>query len=119
MIGKLNCDEFAMGSANETSAFGPAINSMARAEKIDLVPGGSSGGSASAVAARSALWRLAQTPVVQSDNLPRFVVWLGSSQPMDVARAGALSHLLIVGPSRPLHPHGCGQCLDVAGYGQP
>ena len=55
MLGKLNCDEFAMGSANETSAYGPAINPWQSAAKIDLVPGGSSGGSASAVAARSAL----------------------------------------------------------------
>ena len=55
MLGKLNCDEFAMGSANETSAFGPVINPWQGVEKIDLVPGGSSGGSASAVAARSAL----------------------------------------------------------------
>ena len=55
MLGKINCDKFAMGSANETSAFGPAINPWQAADGADLVPGGSSGGSASAVAARSAL----------------------------------------------------------------
>jgi aspartyl-tRNA(Asn)/glutamyl-tRNA(Gln) amidotransferase subunit A len=55
MLGKLNCDEFAMGSGNETSAYGPAISPWQGSDGVDLVPGGSSGGSASAVAARSAL----------------------------------------------------------------
>ncbi|MBW0002378.1 MAG: Asp-tRNA(Asn)/Glu-tRNA(Gln) amidotransferase subunit GatA [Hyphomicrobiales bacterium] len=75
MLGKLNCDEFAMGSSNETSAFGPVVSpwlppnwdgARARATIVKataeraapaglLVPGGSSGGSAAAVAARLCL----------------------------------------------------------------
>lgn len=51
MLGKLNQDEFAMGSANENSVYGPAINPWKAADGRDLTPGGSSGGSAAAVAA--------------------------------------------------------------------
>ena len=67
MLGKLNNDEFAMGSSNETSAFGNVVNPWRRAgsntgigpdgkvEGVPLVPGGSSGGSAAAVAAKLCL----------------------------------------------------------------
>jgi len=56
MLGKLNLDEFAMGSSNETSAYGNVISPWRRAgSDAPIVPGGSSGGSAAAVAARLCL----------------------------------------------------------------
>jgi aspartyl-tRNA(Asn)/glutamyl-tRNA(Gln) amidotransferase subunit A len=56
MLGKANLDEFAMGSSNTTSCYGPVENPWRRSgDNRPLVPGGSSGGSAAAVAARAAL----------------------------------------------------------------
>lgn len=56
MLGKLNLDEFAMGSSNESSAYGPVVSPWRRdGSDAKLVPGGSSGGSAAAVAAHLCL----------------------------------------------------------------
>ena len=56
MLGKLNMDEFAMGSSNESSAYGPVVNPWRRqGSNSHLTPGGSSGGSAAAVAAELCL----------------------------------------------------------------
>ncbi len=93
MLGKLNMDEFAMGSSNETSRFGPVVNPWRRAgSNRPLTPGGSSGGSAAAVAARSVPGGDRRpTPAARSASRRPSPARSASSRPTAAARAGASS----------------------------
>ena len=110
-LGKANMDEFAMGSSNMTSAWGAVENPWKRRQDSSavLVPGGSSGGSASAVAARLALGATG-TDTGGSIRQPASFCGIAGDQAdlWPVLALGRGGVRLVAGPPRPVRPHGRG-----------
>ncbi len=90
MLGKLNMDEFAMGSSNETSYYGPVKNPWrAKGSNNDFVPGGSSGGSVASVAGYCAMGATASDTGGSIRQPAAFTGTFGINRPTGVVRATA------------------------------
>jgi aspartyl-tRNA(Asn)/glutamyl-tRNA(Gln) amidotransferase subunit A len=114
MLGKLNNDEFAMGSSNETSFYGPVVNPwQRRGSNAKLVPGGSSGGSSAAVAARLCMGATA-TDTGGSIRQPAAVTGLRALLPLGHRRVRLIARP--GGADRP-HRQRCGH--PAQGHGEP
>ncbi len=121
ILGKLNLDEFAMGSSNETSYFGPVISPWRRkGSDAPLVPGGSSGGSSAAVAARLCFGATATDTGGSNSSAGR--LHRHRRNQADLWALLALGHRrfrFFARSGRPHRPHGRGRCDPVAFDGGP
>jgi aspartyl-tRNA(Asn)/glutamyl-tRNA(Gln) amidotransferase subunit A len=119
MLGKLNLDEFAMGSSNESSAFGPVVNPWrAKGSTKALTPGGSSGGSAAAVAANLCLAATATDTGGSIRQPAAFTGTVGHQADLwPLLALGRRRLRLVAGPGRADHQDGRGRghhaALDV------